>query len=99
MRVVNLDGTWLGDHLMLVVLGISVRGDRHVLGVREGSTENEAVCRSLLCELIDRGLPVESAVVRDRLWQRDPPAQAPRPPKAVTHPESPPRASSSRRRV
>jgi len=59
--VVMIDGTGLGDHLMLVVLGIDVSGDKHVLGVREGTTESEGMCRSLLQELIERGLEVERA--------------------------------------
>jgi transposase-like protein len=54
--VVMIDGTWLGDHLLLVALGIDATGQKHVLGVREGSTENEGVCRSLLSELVERGL-------------------------------------------
>lgn len=61
VRVVMIDGTWLGEHLMLVVLGIDAGGRKHVLGVREGTTENEGVCRSLLSELVDRGLSVERA--------------------------------------
>ena len=65
--VVMIDGTWLGDHLQLVALGIDAAGHKHVLGVREGSTENEAVCRSLLSELVDRGLAVE----RTRLFVID----------------------------
>jgi putative transposase len=61
VRVVMIDGTWLGEHLMLVVLGIDAGGEKHVLGVREGTTENEGVCRSLLSELVERGLSVEQA--------------------------------------
>jgi putative transposase len=61
VRVVMIDGTWLGEHLMLVVLGIDAEGEKHVLGVREGTTENEGVCRSLLSELVERGLLVNQA--------------------------------------
>jgi transposase-like protein len=61
IRTVMIDGTWLGEHLMLVVLGIDAGGRKHILGVREGTTENEGVCRSLLSELVDRGLSVERA--------------------------------------
>lgn len=59
--IVMIDGTWLGDHLLLVALGIDATGQKHVLGVREGSTENEGVCRSLLSELVERGLVLERA--------------------------------------
>ena len=59
--VVMIDGTGFGDHLMLVAMGIDNKGEKHVLGVREGTTESEGVCRSLLQELIERGLEVERA--------------------------------------
>jgi transposase-like protein len=56
-----IDGTGFGDHLMLVAMGIDNKGEKHVLGVREGTTESEGVCRSLLQDLIERGLEVERA--------------------------------------
>ena len=59
--VVMIDGTGFGDHLMLVAMGIDSKGEKHVLGVREGTTESEGVCRSLLQDLIERGLQVERA--------------------------------------
>lgn len=59
--VLMIDGTGLGDHLILVVLGIDHEGRKHVLGAREGTTENNEVCQSLLRDLIDRGLRVEQA--------------------------------------
>ena len=42
-------------HLGQVALGIDTRGNEHVLGLREGSTESTPVVRSLLSELVDRG--------------------------------------------
>src|SRR3990172_4861929 len=59
--VAMIDGTGFGDHLMLVAMGIDSKGEKHVLGVREGTTESEGVCRSLLQDLIERGLEVEWA--------------------------------------
>jgi len=56
-----IDGTGFGDHLMLVAMGIDSKGEKHVLGVREGTTESEGVCRSLLQDLVERGLEVERA--------------------------------------
>ena len=43
------------------------QGNKHVLGLREGSTETTRVVRSLLADLIDRGLDAE----RMRLWVID----------------------------
>jgi transposase-like protein len=59
--ILLLDGTGFGEHTLVVALGIDTTGKKHVLGVVEGSTENEAVCRRLLASLVDRGLPVERA--------------------------------------
>lgn len=59
--VLMLDGKGFGDHTLVIALGIDVEGRKEVLGVAEGSTENEAVCRRLLANLVDRGLSVERA--------------------------------------
>lgn len=59
--VIMVDGTALGDHLLLVALGIEADGSKHVLGVAEGTTENSQVCLGLFRNLIDRGLVVERA--------------------------------------
>lgn len=57
--VVMVDGTHVGDHVLLIALGIDAEGTKHVLGVREGTTENAAVCRGLLSDLIERGLAAD----------------------------------------
>ncbi len=59
--ILLLDGTGFGEHTLVVAMGIDPTGRKHVLGVMGGSTENEAVCRRLLSNLVDRGLPVERA--------------------------------------
>lgn len=59
--VLMLDGKGFGDHTLVIALGIDAKGHKEVLGVAEGSTENEAVCRRLLSNLVERGLPVERA--------------------------------------
>ena len=59
--ILLLDGTGFGEHTLVVAMGIDTTGKKQVLGVVEGSTENEAVCRRLLSNLVDRGLPVERA--------------------------------------
>lgn len=61
LPVLMLDGTGLGDHVLVVALGIDGKGSKHVLGVVEGSTESHAVCQALLRDLIERGLTVERA--------------------------------------
>ena len=61
LPVILIDGTGLGDHMLLVALGIDASGKKHILGVAVGTTESEQVCRSLFRNLIDRGLVVERA--------------------------------------
>ena len=44
-----------GEH-MIVVIGLDCRGFKHVLGLRQGATENSAVTSELLADLAERGL-------------------------------------------
>lgn len=55
--VVMIDGIAFLDHTILIAMGIDSSGNKHVLGLREGTTENAAVAGALLSDLIDRGLP------------------------------------------
>lgn len=59
--IVMIDGIHLGDHLILIALGIDSEGKKQVLGLREGDTENGQVARALLRDLIERGLDPERA--------------------------------------
>lgn len=61
LPVVMIDGTAVGEHVLVVALGIDSEGHKHVLGVVEGSTESHGVCQALLRDLIERGLMVERA--------------------------------------
>lgn len=67
LPVVMIDGIRFRDRVILVALGVDSLGDKHVLGLREGSTEATRVVRSLLADLIDRGLDAQ----RMRLWVID----------------------------
>lgn len=51
-----IDGVHMGEHTIIVALGLDFKGKKHVLGLAEGSTENSAVAKSLLDKLIERGL-------------------------------------------
>ncbi len=59
--VLQIDGVVLDEHLVLTAQGIDATGRKQVLGVAEGSSESEEVGRSLLQNLIERGLVVERA--------------------------------------
>ncbi len=63
LRVVMIDGKAFRKHCLLVALGLDSKGQKHVLGVREGTTENASVAKALLRDLIERGLPNDRAMV------------------------------------
>ncbi len=65
--VVLVDGIHFRERVVLVALGIDSEGGKHVLGLREGSTENATVVKALLADLVERGLDPE----RSRLWVID----------------------------
>jgi transposase-like protein len=67
LPVVMIDGIHFRDRVILLALGIDAQGNKHVLGLREGSTEATRVVASLLSDLIERGLDAE----RMRLWVID----------------------------
>jgi putative transposase len=58
-----IDGVHFGAHVVLVAVGVDAQGGKHVLGLREGATENTAAVRALLADLIERGLPPERAML------------------------------------
>lgn len=57
--VVMVDGIVFREHCVLLALGVDSDGKKHALGLREGTTENAAVAKALLSELIERGLRTE----------------------------------------
>jgi len=64
LPVVMIDGIHFKDRVVLVALGFDTDARKHVLGLREGSTENTRVVRSLISDLIERGLDADTP----RLW-------------------------------
>lgn len=51
-----IDGVGLADRLFVTAVGVDKTGAKHVLGFEQGSTENSGICRSLLSNLIERGV-------------------------------------------
>lgn len=56
--VLMIDGIHFGGQVLVVALGIAESGAKHVLGVWQGATENTAVVKGLLEDLVERGLDV-----------------------------------------
>lgn len=51
-----IDGLRLGNHHVICAVGVDAQGNKHVLGFQEGATENAAVAKALLEDLVRRGL-------------------------------------------
>jgi len=59
IRVVLIDGLHFRDHVILLALGVDAQGTKHVLALREGTTENATVCKGLLADVRERGLDLD----------------------------------------
>jgi putative transposase len=63
LAVMMLDGMEIAERTHVVALGISTEGVKIPLGLWEGSTENATLARTLLADLVDRGLDPEQAIL------------------------------------
>lgn len=57
--IVYLDGIQFGDCHVIVAIGVDSGGFKHVLGLREGSSENSRVATDLLNDLVERGVKLD----------------------------------------
>jgi putative transposase len=63
LAVMMLDGLEIAGRVHVVALGITTDGVKIPLGLWEGSTENATLARSLLADLVDRGLDPGQAIL------------------------------------
>lgn len=56
LLVIYVDGLIFGDYTMVGVVGVDIQGHKHVLGIREGATENATVVTALLEDIVARGV-------------------------------------------
>ena len=56
LLVIYIDGLIFGDYTMIGAVGVDVEGNKHVLGIREGATENSTVITALLEDIVARGV-------------------------------------------
>ncbi len=54
--VIYLDGLVFGSHHVLAAVGVDAGGNKHVLGIAEGASENQVVAQGLLENLVAHGL-------------------------------------------
>src|SRR6266540_660941 len=63
LAVMMLDGLEIAERTHVVALGITTDGVKIPLGLWEGSTENATLAKTLLADLVDRGLDPEQAIL------------------------------------
>ena len=56
LLIVYLDGLVFGEQHVLAAIGVDSKGYKHVLGLRDGASENATVCQALLADLVERGV-------------------------------------------
>jgi putative transposase len=56
LLVIYLDGMQLGSHHVLSAVGVDSEGRKHVLGMVEGASENQAAAQALLVHLREHGV-------------------------------------------
>src|SRR6266545_2460879 len=63
IKVLMLDGEHLHDRCVVVALAIGADGTKVPIGLWDGSTENKIVVRSLLADLVERGLTFDDGLL------------------------------------
>ena len=63
IAVLALDGKTFGENEIILAVGVTMKGEKVVLGFIEASTENFEVCRDFLNELLERGLNVGKEIL------------------------------------
>lgn len=58
-----IDGQYFRKECLIVALGVDKQGQKHLLGLWHGATENSTLVRELLADLRERGLNTEAAIL------------------------------------
>jgi len=58
-----LDGKEFGGRTVICALGVTVDGEKELLGLWEGVTENKDVCMGLILDLVERGFNVDDGLL------------------------------------
>ncbi len=59
LLIIYVDGIHFGEQCVIGAVGVDDQGNKHVLGIQEGATENAAAAKDLLQNLIERGVSPE----------------------------------------
>jgi putative transposase len=63
IKVLMLDGEHMADRCVIVALAITADGTKLPVGLWDGATENKTVVRSMLTDLVSRGLSAEDGLL------------------------------------
>ena len=63
LLVIYIDGLLFGDYTMIGAVGVDSEGNKHVLGIREGATENSTVVAELLEDIVARGVDPQRKIL------------------------------------
>ncbi len=58
-----LDGKTFGKDQMVIGLGVTLKGEKVILGFVQTATENERSCSAFLRGLVDRGLKIDAGLL------------------------------------
>ena len=56
LLIIYLHGLIFGEHHVLCAVGVDAQGNKHVLGMLEGASENASSATALLEDLVERGV-------------------------------------------
>jgi putative transposase len=59
LLVLMIDSKFFGGGCLVAAIGVDMQGEKHVLGLWHGATENATVVKGLLEDLVSRGLKAE----------------------------------------
>jgi transposase-like protein len=58
-----IDGKNFAENEIVIALGVTINGDKILLGFTETSTENHVVCKQFILDLVERGLSLENEIL------------------------------------
>lgn len=60
---IGIDGTPMGGEMVVNAIGIKDTGEKEVMGIWQGTTENAELCKALIEDLVERGLSTEHKIL------------------------------------
>lgn len=60
---VLIDGKFFSKNEMIIAMGITISGEKIILGMIEGASESEYVCKDFIKNLLERGLNIDQEIL------------------------------------